>query len=197
MKFGRLFYLSICRRKIGQDKIILDLGCGWGEFINNVQAKKKYAIDLNSDGKNHLNPDVHFMNVDSSKPWPLEDESLDVVFTSNFFERLLNKNELLLTLNQAFRCLKKNGVIICLGPNIKYIGKSYWDFFDHHLPLSHLSLIEGLELAGFTIVSSRAKFLPYTMARGIRPPLFLVSIYLALPIVWRIFGKQFLVIARK
>ncbi|MEI9477278.1 MAG: class I SAM-dependent methyltransferase [Deltaproteobacteria bacterium] len=31
---------------------ILDLGCGWGEFINQIAAKKKYAIDLNADAKN-------------------------------------------------------------------------------------------------------------------------------------------------
>lgn len=185
------------QEKIGRDKVVLDLGCGWGEFINNVQAKKKYAIDLNSDGVNHLNDDVHFMNINSSEPWEMDNESLDVVFTSNFFEHLLNKNELLLTLNQAFRCLRKDGVIICMGPNIKYIGKSYWDFFDHHLPLSHLSVIEGLELAGFTIVSVKAKFLPYTMARGLRPPLFLVKAYLNFSIAWPVFGKQFLIIGRK
>ena len=29
---------------------ILDLGAGWGEFINNIVAAEKYAMDLNQDG---------------------------------------------------------------------------------------------------------------------------------------------------
>ncbi|MFQ3581193.1 MAG: class I SAM-dependent methyltransferase [Chloracidobacterium sp.] len=188
---------SYLQEKIGYNKIVLDLGCGWGEFINNVQASKKYAIDLNSDGKIHLSREICFINSDSATDWPLENESVDVIFTSNFFEHLISKHELLLTLKQAFRCLKTNGKIICMGPNIKYIGKAYWDFFDHHLPLSHLSVIEGLELAGFRVTSTHPKFLPYTMAHGLRPPIFLVKLYLQLPMLWMLFGKQFLITATK
>src|SRR5688500_15298850 len=28
---------------------VLDLGCGWGEFINQIRAEKKYGMDLNPD----------------------------------------------------------------------------------------------------------------------------------------------------
>ncbi|WP_200821121.1 class I SAM-dependent methyltransferase [Oceanicoccus sp. KOV_DT_Chl] len=38
---------------IPANSVVLDLGCGWGEFISNIEAAKKYAIDLNPDaGKN-------------------------------------------------------------------------------------------------------------------------------------------------
>jgi len=32
---------------IPENSVILDLGCGWGEFINQVTAQRKYGMDLN------------------------------------------------------------------------------------------------------------------------------------------------------
>lgn len=183
--------------QIGKDKDILDLGSGWGEFINNVQARKKYAMDLNPDGKSRVSSGVHFIQQDCSVEWAVPDNSLDIVFSSNFFEHLPTKQCLLDTLREAHRCLRPSGRIICLGPNIKYVGHAYWDFFDHYLQLSHLSLAEGLKIASFEISSVIPRFLPYTMADGKHPPLLAVKLYLNLPFIWPFFGKQFLVTARK
>jgi SAM-dependent methyltransferase len=120
-----------------------------------------------------------------------------VVFTSNFFEHLPSKESLRRTLDEAFRCLKSGGRIICLGPNIKYLPGRYWDFWDHRLALTELSLKEGLELAGFRVDWLRAKFLPYSMSQGLTPPLVMLRLFLKLPILWRIFGEQFLILATK
>jgi SAM-dependent methyltransferase len=176
---------------------VLDLGCGWGEFINQIQARRKYGMDLNPESESKVAPDVTLLMQDCSERWPIEDTALDVVFTSNFFEHLPAKESLRRTLEEAFRCLKPNGRIICLGPNIKYLPGSYWDFWDHHLALTELSLKEGLELTGFRIEWLRAKFLPYSMSQGFTPPLLFLQIFLRLPFLWPIFGKQFLVIAAK
>lgn len=185
------------QERIGKNKAILDLGSGWGEFINNVQASKKYAMDLNPESRSKVSPEITFLEQDCSETWGLPDNSLDVVFTSNFFEHLPTKSCLLDTLRQAKRCLRPSGKIICLGPNIKYTGDDYWDFFDHYLQLSHLSLAEGLKLADFKISEVIPKFLPYTMAGGKRWPLIFLSLYLKSSIAWNIFGKQFLITATK
>jgi len=84
-----------------------------------------------------------------------------------------------------------------LGPNIKCLPGRYWDFWDHSLPLTEKSLSEGLRATGFTIEQAVAQFLPYTMATGPRFPRFLIAIYLKLPFLWRLFGEQFLLVARK
>jgi hypothetical protein len=34
-------------RHVAPDATVLDLGCGYGEFINNIQCAHKYAMDLN------------------------------------------------------------------------------------------------------------------------------------------------------
>ena len=176
---------------------VLDLGCGWGGFINNVNAAKKYGMDLNPSAPNHLNPDVIFLNQDCSKTWEVPDESLDVIFTSNFFEHLREKDQLKETILQAKRCLKKGGKIVCMGPNIKFLPGSYWDFWDHYLALTELSLAELFALCEIEVVQSYPRFLPYTMVARRYMPMILVKTYLKLPVVWPLFGRQFLVVGQK
>ena len=43
------------------DATVLDLGCGYGEFINHVKCRTRYAMDLNPDSPRHLAPDVKFI----------------------------------------------------------------------------------------------------------------------------------------
>jgi len=176
---------------------LLDLGCGWGEFVNNIRAAKKYGMDLNPDGRNRLSKEVEFLEQDCSREWPLPSETLDCIFTSNFFEHLLVKEDVRRTILQIYRCLRPGGRLICMGPNIRYLPGAYWDFWDHYLPLTERSLCELLELLRFRIERSVARFLPYQMSRRRPVPLPLVRLYLKLPLLWPIFGKQFLVIASK
>ena len=187
---------SYFQRYIPAASDIVDIGCGWGEFINNVEGKRKVAIDLNADAKQHLHPDIEFINQDCSAEWPLPDGTLDVAFTSNFLEHLPTKSHVEKTIVQARRCLKPNGRLICLGPNIKYVSGSYWDFWDHHVAITEMSLSELLRMNGFAIEKCVAKFLPYTMANRQPPHAVFLKLYLSLPIAWRLFGKQFLIIAR-
>lgn len=176
---------------------VLDLGCGYGEFINQVRCQARFAMDLNPDMPKRVESGVTTLLQDCSMPWQLPDESLDVVFTSNFFEHLPDKAALGRTLDQARRCLKRGGRLVALGPNIKYLPGAYWDFWDHYLPLTELALKEALENRGFQIKVCLPKFLPYTMAGGPRYPLSCLRAYLLFPFAWRIFGKQFLVVAVK
>jgi SAM-dependent methyltransferase len=140
---------------------------------------------------------VEIIRQDCSEQWRVPPGSLDVVFTSNFFEHLPSKAALERTLQQAHGALAPGGRVIALGPNIKCMGGEYWDFFDHYLPLTELSLVEVLTKCGFRILLCQDRFLPYTMSAGKEYPIWMLRTYLALPIAWRIFGKQFLVVASK
>jgi SAM-dependent methyltransferase len=180
-----------------REDTVLDLGCGSGEFINQVTSRHRLAMDLNPDTARHLASGVELLQQDCSQPWPLEDRSVDLVFTSDFFEHLPSKEALRLTLVQTHRCLKEGGRLIAMGPNIRYLPGAYWDFWDHHLPLSDLALGEGMRNVGFTIERSVAKFLPYTLSGKLHYPVALLRFYLAVPLLWRLFGRQFLIVARK
>jgi SAM-dependent methyltransferase len=176
---------------------VLDLGAGYCEFINNATAGVKYAMDLNPDVHKLAGQGVTVLQQDSSEAWPLPEGELDAVFTSNFLEHLPNKAAVRTVLSNALRCLKPGGRFIAMGPNIKYIPGAYWDFFDHYVELTELSLAEALLNCGFEIEKQVGRFLPNTMSQGSQYPVWMLRVYLALPLAWPIFGKQFLVVGRK
>jgi SAM-dependent methyltransferase len=189
---GRFF-----ARWIPADATVLDLGCGHCEFINAVAVRRKYAMDLNPDARALARPGVTVILQDCSVPWNIEPNTLDAVFSSNFLEHLPDKPSLERTLQHAWGALRPNGIIVLMGPNIKYVPGAYWDFFDHYLALTELSVAEVLKKTGFTIECCVARFLPYTMSVGRTYPVWMLKAYLTMPWIWRFFGKQFLVVARK
>lgn len=176
---------------------VLDLGCGYCEFINNANAGVKYAMDLNPEVHKRAAQGVTVFEQDCSDPWPLPDGALDAVFTSNFLEHLPNKTAVSTVLANAYRCLKPGGRLIAMGPNIKYVSGAYWDFFDHYVELTELSLAEALSECGFQIEEQVPRFLPYTMSHGRQYPVWVLRLYLAVPVAWRFYGKQFLVVGQK
>ena len=196
-----LIWKTLCdhffQRLVGSDQVVVDLACGYGEFINNIRARKKYAIDLNPDTHQYLSSDIEFCSSRADAIDTIPDDTADVVFTSNFLEHLKSKDECDAVLAEVQRILKPGGRFIIMGPNIRYLAAEYWDFYDHYLPLSHLSLKEGLVQAGYEIERIIPRFLPYTTRSTLPKHPALVALYLKLPIVWRIIGKQFLVVGRK
>lgn len=161
---------------------MLDLGCGHGEFINQVSARRRLGMDLNPESRAHLVSDVEFLEQDCTVPWAVPSDSLDVVFTSNFFEHLPDKAALGRCLGHALDALKPGGRLIALGPNIAAVHGVYWHFWDHYLPLTNQSLAEGLRLHGYLIELAIPQTLPYTMVNALRYPLWMLALYLHLPI---------------
>lgn len=197
VRLWRTLVASFFQPMIPPGAAVLDLGCGYGEFINHVRCGPRFAMDLNPKATEHLDPAVKFLFQDCSLRWDLPDQSLDVVFTSNFFEHLPDKLALKLTLIEAARCLKPGGQLIALGPNIKFVQGAYWDFWDHFLSLTELSLSEALDNNGYRVERAVPRFLPYTTINQPAYPMAFVRLYLRLPLLWPWFGRQFLVVARR
>lgn len=178
------------------DDAVLDVGAGYCEFINNINAKTKYALDLNPTTASAAAAGVNVVSQDISEPWQLADASVNVVFSSNFLEHLNSKDAVLHCLREARRVLKQDGTVILLGPNIRFCSTAYWDFFDHHIPLSDRSIVEALQLSGFECTRVVDRFLPFTMQGNKPTHPFLITAYLKMPFAWSIFGQQFLVIGK-
>lgn len=116
---------------------------------------------------------------------------------SNFLEHLPDKIAILNLIQQCHRALTVGGRLIIIGPNIRYAYSEYWDFFDHIVPISHISLSAALQLSGFEIVQMTPRFLPFSTKSSLPQWPWLIRCYLKMPFVWRIFGKQFLIVSTK
>lgn len=182
---------------VGENDVVLDVACGFGEFINSIQCGKKIAVDLNPDTARYLNTDVELHTCPAHSIDSIGKEAVDLVFTSNFLEHLPDKSSLDAFLAQVMLVLKPGGRYMIMGPNLRYLPGAYWDYYDHHLGLTHRSLCEALDLRGFAIEKCLGKFLPYTTQGGLPTHPALVRPYLKFPLAWRLMGKQFFVLARK
>jgi hypothetical protein len=82
-KVWNVLALEFFQTYVAPDAAVLDLGCGWGEFINQIQAARRLGMDLNPDSTLHLDPAVEFFQQDCSLPWPLAENSLDGICRAN------------------------------------------------------------------------------------------------------------------
>lgn len=185
------------QRYVGPNDDVLDMGAGFCEFINHIRCRTKWAVDADEHVRRHAAPDVQAHCGPAHHLDWLDTASVDVVFASNFFEHMTSKDLLLETLREAHRVLKPHGRFLILQPNIHYAYKEYWDFFDHHIALSHSSMVEALALAGFTPTEVLPRFLPYTTKSALPQWPILVRLYLRLAPLQRLLGKQMFIAAVK
>lgn len=185
------------QKYISPDDTVLDIGAGFCEFINKIKCDKKYALDLNPEIKKYANPDVIVINESVSDMTTFPDNSIDIAFASNFFEHLPDKKTFLETLIEINRVLKKGGKLLVLQPNIAYLHGKYWDFIDHHIPLTHASIAEALQLCNFKVIENRPRFLPYTTKSKLPTHPFFVKLYLLAKPAHLVLGKQAWVVGEK
>jgi 2-polyprenyl-3-methyl-5-hydroxy-6-metoxy-1,4-benzoquinol methylase len=176
---------------------VIDIACDRGDFIANITARDRWASDIR-DMSAYLPSDVNFIQADGlDLAEHAPNDHFDVVFMSNYLEHLPSGEAVVAQLEVASRLLRPGGSVLVLQPNIRYVGSAYWDFIDHSVALTEKSLVEAGELAGLTTERLIKRFLPYTTKSALPQSARLVRAYLALPIVWRVLGKQTLYVGRK
>jgi SAM-dependent methyltransferase len=185
------------QRYVRPTDMVLDIGSGLGEFSRHITAAKIFAVDVNPDAAGFLPAGSTFRLSSAEHLDFLSDNSIDVAFTSNFLEHLETKHIVNVVLREVRRVLRPSGLFVALQPNIRYAYKEYWDFYDHHTPLSHLSCAEAFELAGLRVVELIDRFLPFSTKGALPTHPLLVRAYLACRPAWRFFGKQFLIVGKK
>src|SRR5215831_10067028 len=78
----RVLVDDVFQRDVPETGAVLELGCGWGEFINHVRASRRIGMDLNPESRARLQAGVEFLLQDCSAEWPMAAASLDTIFTS-------------------------------------------------------------------------------------------------------------------
>jgi SAM-dependent methyltransferase len=173
---------------------VLELGCGYAHFINNVQARRRIALDSWPGFLSHLSEGVegHVGNVSDLSF--LQDHSVDFAFASNLFEHL-TQVEFGFVLNELSRKLTDRGKLAIVQPNYRFAFKEYFDDYTHVSVYSHESMSDFLAANGYQVVECIPRFMPLTVKdRRMIVSGSLIRFYLALPI--KPLGKQMFVLAR-
>lgn len=180
------------QRYIRRDSKILDLGSGYCDFINLIKARKKYALDKFIDPKKFASEEIIKIFGDFSLiKKQIQDDSLDVVFASNFFEHL-DEKELEDCIHLIKSKLKEKGRLIIIQPNFRLCYKNYFDDYTHTKAWTEVSLKDFLKSKNFVIHLVMPKFLPFSMRSTLPKSSFLVRLYLNCPI--KPFASQMLII---
>jgi len=195
-----LLWKALCegffQRYVPEDATVLDVGAGYCEFINNIKAARRIAVDVNPQTARRASDGVKSIQSRSTDLSAVEASSVDVVFASNLFEHL-SREDIVKTVEQAHMVLKGGGRLLILQPNIRFSQSDYWMFFDHITPIDDRALCEVLGLHGFQVEEDISRFLPYTTKSRLPKAPALVKAYLRLPPLWRVFGRQSFILARK
>ncbi len=185
-------------RYVPADARVLEIAAGYCEFINNIEAQEKVAVDINPDTAIYAAKEVVVYHIAAEQIADAVSRGyFDVAFMSNFLEHCHSRDQLLTILRAVATILKPDGRLLILGPNFRYCYKEYFDFFDHHLPLTDKAVVEALQIAGFTIDLVEPQTLPFTFRSRLPNWTWLVRLYLQMPFLWRLFGAQFFIVARQ
>ena len=182
---------------ISKEGTVLDIGAGYCDFINNVNAKNKIALDYSPDLGKYAGQGVVQINSSVTDMSGVPSGSVDVVFASNLFEHLTD-DELAKTMNETKRVLKKDGRLILMQPNYRLAYKTYFDDHTHKKVFSDVSLKAFLISFGMEIEKSMPKFLPFSLnSRPSFIPVFpwIIRAYLYSPV--KPFAGQMLFVSKK
>jgi SAM-dependent methyltransferase len=172
---------------------VLDLGCGYGDFINAVVAKRRIAVDVWPGFPAFLDQRVESFVGSATNLDFLTDGAVDFVFASNLFEHL-SQAQFQAVLEQLRRKLSKRGTLNILQPNYRYAYREYFDDYTHISVYSHVSLCDFLRANGFEVLDVKPRFMPLTIKSRIPVSALMIRLYLASPI--KPLGKQMLVRTR-
>lgn len=181
------------RHRVPADGCILDLGCGYGQFINNAAARRRIAIDSWPGSADHLDQGVEGIVGDVTDLSKIGDGTIDYAFASNLFEHL-TREDFAKVLAELRRKLSPRGTLTILQPNYRHAYREYFDDYTHVSIYSHVSLADFLMANGYRIDECRPRFLPLTIKSRFPVQPWLIRLYLALP--FKPLGKQMLLVAR-
>lgn len=184
----------ISKKYLKEPTAALDLGCGYGDFINNLKCPNKFAVDLNPDAANYLAPGIKFINSTADKLEAVESGSLDLIFSSNLLEHL-DDSELERAAREFHRVLKVGGLMITMQPNYYYAYREYFDDYTHKKVFSHQSLQDFFSANGFKTNAMEKKFVPFSLKSRLPKTYMLTKLYLDFPL--RPMAKQMLGVFRK
>lgn len=169
---------------------VLELGAGYGHFINHIRCGRRIAVDKWEGLLHYVDSGViaHIGDVTDLSFVP--DRSVDFVFASNLVEHL-TQAEFGVLLEQVRAKLKPGGTLNLLQPNYRFAYREYFDDYTHVSVYSDRSLVDCLASHGYRVIDCRPRFLPLTVKSRVPVWPLLIRLYLRLP--FKPLAKQMLI----
>jgi SAM-dependent methyltransferase len=190
----QILWKTLCehhfQRLIKSDACVLELGAGYGDFVNHIRCRRRIAVDLWPGMLEHLQPGVEGHVGPVTDLGAIEDASVDFVLASNLFEHL-PQSEFAKTLAALRAKMKTGATLNILQPNYRFAYREYFDDYTHVSVYSDRSLADFLEVNGFPVTEVHPGFLPLTIKSKLPVSSALIRLYLASP--WKPLGKQMLI----
>ena len=181
------------RHLIRPDDCVLDLGCGTGDFINNVIARRRIGVDAWPGCRDHLAPGVEAIVGSATDLDAIEDDSVNFAFASNLLEHL-SRDEVARLLGALRRKLRPGAAFTVVQPNWRYAWRGYFDDFTHVSIWSHASLASFFAANRWQVLQVVPRFLPLTVRSRLPVHPWLIGAWLACPL--KPMGQQMLLRAR-
>ena len=180
-------------RQISPNDCVLDIGCGYGAFINEVVARRRIALDSWSEFTRYLDPGVEAIVGSAVEVGSLVKGQVDFALASNLFEHL-TQDELIRLLDGLRELLYPRGTLNVIQPNFAYAFREYFDDYTHVSVYTHVGLSDLIRASGFEVIEVRPRFLPSSIKARLPVNEILIRAYLASPI--KPLAKQMLIRAR-
>jgi SAM-dependent methyltransferase len=183
-------------RWMPRDGDVLEIGAGYCDWINNVAAARRVAVDIWPGIARHAAAGVETKVLDAAKELAgLGTSSFDAVLASNILEHF-EPGVAISVVEDIARLLKPGGRFLIVQPNFRHAARHYFDDYTHRSVFTDVSLPNLLRAHGFRIDHVQPRFLPYSM-RGSRLPIrsWTVRAYLRSPI--KPMAGQMLIVASK
>ena len=154
---------QICEQKGSEDIDILDVGCGWGRYIQKLSedfsSAHFYAVELIRQPLDYINiPNVH-KAVGSLTKIPYPSDKMDIVYTFEALEHAIEN-----AIREMARVTRSQGIMIVVDKNLDALGKMKmmeWEQYFDEDELKHcmevfceeVQVIHGLRINGEDISS--------------------------------------------
>lgn len=182
------------QKQIPRDGTVLELGAGYGEFINSIKARRRLAVDQWPGMLQHLEAGVEGLVTRVNQLDGVAENSVDYVFASNCFEHV-TQADLVECLAQLRRKMKPGAMLTVVQPNFKYCAREYFDDYTHVSIYTEKGLCDLLAANGFKIVRCVPRFMPFSIKGSLPVHPWLIRLYLMSP--FKPFAKQMLISATR
>ena len=133
-------FYDVAAKYIKKEDLVLDVGCGSGDFAKHLSRDDIYMLDGNIETINKLKESYKNIFHSDVTALPFEDNFFNVIHTSHLIEHL-NPENLFQFFLECSRCLKKGGYLVISAP---MLWNNFYNDLTHIKPYNPKVIVKYL-----------------------------------------------------